>query len=468
MRNDNREISLSDIPLPGTELLERQIIADAVDNPDAVGEAASIVFPDYFSSEGRKAIWNTIVNMYNARETIDMASVWQRTGKAYIDEIQTKGIYPSTRMGLLDHARLLKVANTKKRAYYAAITIAQQSASVGTTEDDIFAAADELSQKIKSDGQGMGESSLSSVLADVATETETEEMEARKGRSIRIPTGFPSLDRNLWGGWGKGQLVILAARPSVGKTAFMLQFAKAAAQSGNPALIFTLEMTAEELGRRLLFSTDMVTQKDITGKEVDWDKFNRAQSSICNLPIFINDEARTAQSIEARITVANNQGRCSVAMIDYLGLMQFDESSRVTIAQQIGFATRDLKATAKRLGIPIILLVQLNRESVKAGRPPELHDLRDSGSIEQDADIVLMLNPRYEAGMSEEAGDTPYVDVWVRKDRNNSRNYKIVTIPNASYTKFTEQANPQEYAPPVERYNPKDDAVDEFDNQTEF
>lgn len=468
MRNNNREISLSDIPLPGTELLERQIIADAVDNPDAVGEAASIVFPEYFSSDERKMIWNTIVNMYNARETIDMASVWQRTGRAYIEEVQTKGIYPSTRMGFLDHARLLKVANTKKRAYYAAITIAQQSASVGTTEDDIFAAADALSQKIKEDGQCFGESSLASVLSDVANETENEEMEARRGRSVRIPTSIPSLDRSLWGGWGKGQLIILAARPSVGKTAFMLQFAKAAAQSGNPALIFTLEMTAEELGRRLLFSTDMVEQKDIVGKEVNWDRFNMAQNAISNLPIFINDEARTVQSIESRITVANNQGRCAIAMIDYLGLMQFDESSRVTMAQQIGFATRDLKATAKRLGIPIVLLVQLNRESVKSGRPPELHDLRDSGSIEQDADIVLMLNPRFDAGMSEENGDTPYIDIWVRKNRNNTRNFKIITIPNESRTKYTEQASLQDYSPPPEGYNPDDDNVDKFDNQTEF
>ena len=173
MRND-REISLTDIPLPGTELLERQIIADAVDNPDTIGEAASIIFPDYFSSDDRKMIWNTIVDMYNARETIDMASVWQRTGKAYIDEIQTKGVYPSTRTGFLDHARLLKVANTKKRAYYAAITIAQQSASVGTSEDDIFAAADSLSQKIKADGNGIGERALVDVLSDVASETEAE------------------------------------------------------------------------------------------------------------------------------------------------------------------------------------------------------------------------------------------------------------------------------------------------------
>ena len=462
MRND-REISLTDIPLPGTELLERQIIADAVDNPDTIGEAASIIFPDYFSSDDRKMIWNTIVDMYNARETIDMASVWQRTGKAYIDEIQTKGVYPSTRTGFLDHARLLKVANTKKRAYYAAITIAQQSASVGTSEDDIFAAADSLSQKIKADGNGIGERALVDVLSDVASETEAEQIEARQGRSVRIPTGIPSLDRYLWGGFGKGQLVILAARPSVGKTAVMLQFAKASARSGRPTLVFTLEMTKQELGRRLLFSTDLVSQEDMMGKDVNWDKIRLAETQICGLPLYINDEARTLQAILSRLTVAVNQGRCKIAMIDYLGLMRFDASSKLTLAQQIGFATTELKDTAKRLGIPIILLVQLNRDSVKDGRPPELHDLRDSGSIEQDADVVLMLSQRYDAGMSKENGDTPFLDIWLRKNRNYKKDVKIVTVPNESYTKFTEQTSLSDYKPPEERYDPGGESRD-FDN----
>lgn len=453
MRND-REISLTDIPLPGTELLERQIIADAVENPDIIGEAASFIFPDYFSSDERKMIWSTLVDMYNARETIDMASVWQRTGRAYIDEIQTKGIFASTRTGFLDHAHLLKVANTKKRAYYAAITIAQQSASVGTSEDDIFAAADSLSQKIRGDGDGMGETPLIDVLATVASETQAEEMEARQGRSVRITTGFPSLDRYLWGGWGKGQLIILAARPSQGKTAVMLQFAKAAAQNGRQTLVFTLEMTKQELGRRLLFSTGLVSQEDLMGSKVNWDNYTMAETQICKLPIYINDEARTMQAILSRITVAVNQGLCNIAMIDYLGLMNFDANSHLTLAQQIGFATKELKDAAKRLGIPIVLLVQLNRESVKDGRPPELHDLRDSGAIEQDADIVLMLAQRYDAGMSKENGDTPFLDIWVRKNRQYKKDIKIVTVPNESYTKFIEQARLSEYTPPQERYNP--------------
>ena len=448
MRNENKELSLSDIPLPGTELLERQIIADAIENPDAIGDVAAVIFPEYFTSDGRKMIWETIVWMYNARETIDMPSVWQKTGKVYIDEIQTRGISPSTYSGFLDHARLLQVANTKKRAYYAALTILQQSASVGSSEDDIFTAADELSRKIKGDGQTIGEIPLNKVIEAVEEETKEDETEARNGGSVRIATSIPSLDRNLWGGWGKGQLIILAARPSVGKTAFMLQFAKAAAEKGKPTLIFSLEMTKPELGRRLLFSTGLVEQEDMMGKTVNWGNFSRARKVVDSLPIYINDEARTLQGIVSRITVAVNQGRCSIAMIDYIGQMRFDPSSRVSLSQQIGFATTELKATAKRLGIPIIALVQLNRNSVTDGRPPELHDLRDSGNSEQDADVVLMLEQRYDAGMRKEDGDLPYVDIWLRKNRNYKKDIKITTIPNQSYTHFIEKASDRFFQTP--------------------
>lgn len=446
MKTD-KGITLSEIPFPETAALERQVIADAVSNPDYIGEVASIIFPDFFSSESRKMIWDCIVGMYNSRETIDLVSVWQRTGQAFIDEIQTKVVNPASATGFIDHARMLQIANTKKRAYFAAITIVQQSASAATSEDEIFSAADELSRKIKGDYSSSGDSALSDVLNTVADETEEDQREANEGRSVRIPTSIPSLDRQLWGGWARGQLIILAARPSVGKTAFMLQFAKAAAERNNPTLIFTLEMTKPELGRRLLFSTGAVTQEELIGKNVNWDRFEAARGQIYKLPIYINDESRTLQAIISRITMAVNQGRCKIAMIDYLGMMQFDPSSKTTLAQQIGHTTSELKQAAKRLGIPIILLVQLNRKSVEDNRPPELHDLRDSGSIEQDADVVLMLQQRFESAQAREDGDTPFIDIWLRKNRNYKKDIRIPTMPNTSYTHFTELASRDRFTP---------------------
>ena len=455
MGNNNRELTLADIPLPGTELLERQVIADAVNDPDTIGEVAGFVFPEYFSSDGRRFIWSTIIGMFNAREPIDMASVWQRTGKAYIEEIQTKDITPAERLGFLDHARLLHIANTKKRAYYAALTILQQSASVQTSEDDIFAAAETLSQKIKAGGQTVGESSLEAVLSDVAEEIEADEVAAKSGKSIQIGTGIPTLTRLLDGGWWKGDLIILAARPSVGKTALMLQFAKTAARNGKPVLIFSLEMTKSRLGRRLILSTGQITKQEMRGASVDWDKFEKAQGEISDLPISINDEVRTARGIVSRMTLAVNRGECEMAMIDHLNMHKLEDSGNSSVSHKIGLITHEYKAAAKRLGIPIILLVQLNRDSAKEKRPPELYDLRESGDIEQDADVVLMLDQRWDAGMDKEAGDIPLLDIWVRKNREGAKGIRIPTRPNGTYTTFTELASASDYPqPPPERPAP--------------
>ena len=426
-------IRLADIPLPSTETLERQIIADAISNSESIGEVSLMVTDDSFTSDSRKALWRTIIGMYNAGEHIDMVSVWQKTGQAYIDEIQTKDVVPSLATGFFQHAHLLHVEETKRRAYYAALSIVQQSVIANTSEDDIMAEAESLPKKIYGGRQLNAETPLSSVLESVAEETEAMQEEAMQGRSAKVSSSLPSLDYLLYGGFGRGQLIVLAARPSVGKTALMLQFAKHAAEQGAPATIFSLEMTKPELAKRLLFSTGFVSQVQLAGKNVDWKGFEMARSRINSLPIFINDESRTLESISSRITYSVNQGRCKIAFIDYLSLIPLDRGSKATVAQQIGFVTHELKSIAKRLGIPIVILVQLNRDFAKEGdsSAPQLYHLKDSGDIEQDADVVLMLAS---------SGDN--LDLWVRKNRNFKKDVKLVLHPDNSYTSFMEVASP--------------------------
>ena len=461
----SKTTQLADIPLPKTDELERQVITDAISNPDALGEVSLLISDDSFTDDSRKLIWHTIIQMYSTREPIDLVSVWQKTGQQFIDAIQSYGISPSTTSGFLSHAALLHVAETKRRAYFAALTIVQQSASAQTSEDEIFAAADNLSKRIQGERQNNSESPLSSVLSLVADETEIMQEEAMKGRSVKVVTSLSSLDYALYGGFGGGQLIILAARPSVGKTALMLQFAKSAAASGVPSMVFSLEMTKEELGKRLLFSTGYVTQAQLAGKNVDWEGFERARTKINSLPLYINDEVRTLPAIEARITSAVSNGRCGIAFIDYLGLMRFELNSSATLAQQIGFATSELKSLAKRLKIPIVVLVQLNREMAKEASEPQLYHLRDSGSIEQDADVVLMLAQNGNGN----------IDLWIRKNRNFKRDVKLELHPDNAYTRFLETATPDwvsteqtTYTPPAptpsyyhpDEYNAKEDNFD--------
>ena len=438
-----------DVQLPLTDAIERQVIADAVNYPALIGEMTTLVSENSFTTKERKELWRTVIELYNAGHAIDGVVMVQLTGRLYINEVETAGVQFSAESMVLYHARLLHVAETKKRAYYAALTIVQQSALTQTSEDDILAMADELSAKIQGDRRSNTESILSDVLGMVADETEQMQQEALAGRAVKVPTGIPTLDFLLYGGFGKGQLIILAARPSIGKTALMLQFAKCAATNGIPATVFSLEMTKEELGKRLLFSTGYVSQAQLAGKSVDWDSFERARGTIDRLPLYINDEVRSPEAIISRMTSAVQQRRCGIAFIDYLGLMRFDSGGRnATLAQQIGFVTSELKSAAKRLKIPVVVLVQLSRQVFQDNQnaSPQLHHLRDSGSIEQDADVVMMLA---QGDWEPNEGSLP-VKMFVRKNRGFVKDVEIKLDVGSAYTVFNERdvVWPKGYSPP--------------------
>ena len=210
----------------------------------------------------------------------------------------------------------------------------------------------------------------------------------------------------------------------------MLQMAKTAARSDNPVILFSLEMTCPELCERLLFSTGKVSPFKMANGEVEWQAFLEAENELRPLPIFINDFSRSLDEIVSRLTRAVKQGRCKIAFIDYLGLIQDTLNPGYNkLYQIIAKITGDLKAAAKRLGIPIVLLCQLNRDQAREKRAPELFDLRDSGSIEQDADVVIMLEPRYEEGR---------IFAWLRKNRNGKRDLAFVLVPNKTYSAFEE------------------------------
>ena len=299
-----------------------------------------------------------------------------------------------------------------------------------TTEEDILSSIEGFSRAVEGEAPLLSEVKLAQGIKEVKEEAQRIESLKEQGKTIRISTGFNYLDSCLNKGFKPGQLIVLAARPSVGKTAVMLQMAKTAARSDNPVILFSLEMTCPELCERLLFSTGKVSPYKMANGEVEWQAFLEAENELRPLPIFINDFSRSLDEIVSRMTRAVKQGRCKIAFIDYLGLIQDTLNPGYNkLYQIIAKITGDLKAVAKRLGIPIVLLCQLNRDQAREKRAPELFDLRDSGSIEQDADVVIMLEPRYEEGR---------IFAWLRKNRNGKRDLAFVLVPNKTYSAFEE------------------------------
>lgn len=428
------ELSLTEIPFPDTGSIERQFLSDCIGNPESLPELTSIVDESMFTNETRVYIWKTILWMFNTGQLIDLTTITARTGRYFLDEIVMKGFDPSTPYSAVQHAVQLRATSIRRRAYFSAVALIQSVTKPDAGELDVLESAQKLTMEIQGEKPIVAEADINSVLTAIDAEIKENKQNTDAGKRTRIPTGFNKLNFLTYGGWGPGQLIILAARPSIGKTAIMLQMAKSAARAGFSATIFSLEMTKEELGKRLLFSTGRVKPKEVATGYINNDGYAPAVEELKSLPIHINDESRTLAGILSRIIVSVMQGRCRIAFIDYLGLMTIDETGRSPLREQLARATRELKLLAKRQKIPIVLLCQLNRESVKEDRAPQLFDLKDSGAIEQDADIVLMLDQEKRI----EGTGTPNINIWVRKNRQFKRDIKITVAPNDSYSAFSE------------------------------
>lgn len=419
-----------DIPFPETAALERQVLADAVCSPEMLGDVIPLVHADFFTNTPRRNIWDAIVDHYHKGRAIDMTTIASISGKDFVEEVIPSMGHAGATVSCLDHAALLRTGAAKRRAYIAVTNFLTNAISPKSSEADILSSLETLVSHVEGPVPLQSERKLSKILEEVKEDIQKAEKLIAQGNSLRIRTGFRRLDETINGGFKPGHLIVLAARPSVGKTAVMLQLAKKAALTGNPVEIFSLEMTCQELCERLLFSTGKVKPYQITQAIMEWQAFADAEGELKPLPIYINDFSRALDDIVSRLTQAVKQGRCKIAFIDYLGLFQDTLNlGNTKLYQVIARITGTLKAVAMRLGIPIVVLCQLNRDQARMNRAPELFDLRDSGSIEQDSDIVIMLEPSEQEGC---------INAWLRKNRNGRRNIAFVLRTNTSYTVFDE------------------------------
>ena len=241
-----------------------------------------------------------------------------------------------------------------------------------------------------------------------------------------VPSGYASIDR-ITMGWQKSDLIILAARPSVGKTAFALNIARNAAVDHHMAVaVFSLEMSSLQLAKRLMVSESGLTADKIKGgsklENYEWEQLEYKLKALSKAPLYI-DDTPGIQLMEFRTKAKNLVKNKGVRMIivDYLQLMQGPSELRGMREQEVAAISRTLKATAKELEIPIIALSQLSRASVQrtgGNGKPQLSDLRESGSIEQDADMVLFIHRPDYVGLSDNPEDKEKTQIIIAKHRN--------------------------------------------------
>ena len=450
--------TLSEFPIPDTLSTEVQVIADIIAHPDTLMEAERIVTEDMFTSGDCKDAFNALRQMAKEGLVIDLPSAFGRISR----ELMQKGIIPMMQnvggaMTAIQHYSTLKGFDIKRKCYFKGMELIMGACDSNILAQDLInkatGMADTLRKEIDAD---KGMQHISQVLNDVADTLQELQHDRQNGKMLRTPTGFNSLNFYTYGGFNAGNLVILAARPSVGKTAVMLQMAKAAATAGHAVNIFSLEMTNQELVQRFLTSeSTALNQWSMARGDVEWTAFEQASKPLASKPIYLNDSARTIDEISSRITLNSMAKKCDIAFIDYLGLIKMKIKGG-NLSQAIAEVTSDLKALAKACRIPIVLLCQLNRASASEKRPPEMYDLRDSGGIEQDADIVLML----ERASDDE--DDKEVNMWVRKNRQGKAgNVCITIVANDTYSAFYEKDELRS-VPPLTSPN------NDFENDQDF
>jgi replicative DNA helicase len=384
---------------PQAKDAEIAILGAILIESNAIDKVTDLLTPDSFYVTAHQKIFTSILNLQKKHQPIDLVTVTEELKQAgHLDEIGgpyelvklTNAIVSSA--NIVNHARLVHEKYTLRKLISVSSEI---TAKALDPETDCFELIDLAEKQIMtlSNANAADTIHISSVL--VNTLQKIDKWKATGSSITGIKSGFSDLD-NATRGWQPGDLIIVAARPSVGKTAFALNLVRNAALNGAGVGVWSLEMKAPYLALRMLAAqSDIILGKLQTGSltEVEYKKLAESANNLSRFNIFFDDaNAVNLRSLKAKARRLKKKHDIGLIVIDYLQLMHGE--SKNNREQEIATISRELKNLAQELEIPIIALSQLSRDGVKNSTwdvPPPISALRESGAIEQDADLILML-----------------------------------------------------------------------------
>jgi replicative DNA helicase len=443
-------IDLGKLP-PQAPELEEAVLGAVMLEKDAILQIIDLLSPESFYKEEHQKIFQAIIDLTTNNRAIDLLTVTEELrkkkqidevgGPIYITQLTTK---VASAAHIEFHARIVAQKFIQRELIRVSSEIQGRAFDESTDVDDLLDFSESELFNI-AQGNIKKESQKVNVLIKEAI-LQIEEASKRADSLIGIPSGFTKLDR-MTNGWQNSDLVIVAARPSMGKTAFVLSMARNMAVEHNRAVaIFSLEMASLQLVNRLIVAeTELPSNRIRNGKLADfeWEQLDYKIKKLVDAPIFIDDTpAISVFELRAKARRLKRQHNMDVLIIDYLQLMTGTPDTRGNREQEVSTISRALKGIAKELNIPVIALSQLNRSvEIRSGtKRPQLSDLRESGAIEQDADMVIFIHRPEKYGLMEDENGNSLrgiAEIILAKHRNGPIGDVYLKFKD-EFAKFTE------------------------------
>ena len=393
--NDN----FSKIP-PNSLEAEQSVLGAMLLDKEAISTATEVISGEDFYREAHKEIYEAIIEIFNKNEPVDLITITEKLkqrntieaigGVTYLVNLQN--VVPSTR-NVKHYAEIIHEKSILRRLIKSSNEV---SSSCYDAKEEVISIIDRAEKNIFDISLSRSTQGYSHI-KDVLTSNfdKIEELYLNKGKITGVPTGFSDLDSKL-SGLQKSDLILVAARPSMGKSALMMNIVQyASVREKVASVVFSLEMSKEQLSQRLLCAEALIDSHRLRVGDIsedEWVKLARAMGPLAQAPIFIDDTpAISITEMRAKCRRLKIEHNLGLVVIDYLQLMQ-GKGSYDSRQQEISDISRSLKALARELNVPVIALSQLSRApEMRADHRPILSDLRESGAIEQDADVVMFL-----------------------------------------------------------------------------
>lgn len=431
--------------LPFSLEAEQSVLGSVLIDPEKLTQVLTVISSDDFYLEEHREIFAAMQRLFMGSQDIDPVLLSEELVRAGVYNVEKSSTYirslaelTSSAANILDYANIIKEKSLLRALIHVCDNITEDAYAA---QNDASAIIDSAGGQIYALSQQHSQSDFSHI-RDILIETYARlKALAEKDESIQgIDTGFSGLDSVLVG-MGKGDLVLVGARPGMGKTSFALNIAaNVAKKTGRQVCIFSLEMSNQQLVERMLSSEAMVESEKLRSGTIsaeEWNRLARASEFLASCDIYIDDSAGiTVTGMKAKLRKMKNLG---LVVVDYLQLMQSDKKIENRVLE-VGDISRNLKLMAKDLGVPVICCAQLSRgPEGRTSKKPMLSDLRDSGAIEQDADVVLFIyrEKYYSDGTEKNPADENVAEIIVAKNRHGSTNNGIELGWFGQYTKFS-------------------------------